>query len=78
MNFVLLEDDKHLQPAQNLIPVASKALADAAPADFAATLNAIQAKLTTDALTQMGAAINIQHDEIADVAQTFLQDNGLL
>jgi osmoprotectant transport system substrate-binding protein len=78
MNFVLLQDDKHLQPAQNLIPVASKALADAAPADFAATLNAIQAKLTTDALTQMGAAINIQHDEIADVAQKFLQDNGLL
>ena len=41
MNLVLLADDKHLQPAQNMVPVASKELADAAPADFAATLNAI-------------------------------------
>src|SRR4029077_15705648 len=51
-NFVLLADDKHLQPAQNILPIASKELADAAPADFAETLNAITAKLTTEALTQ--------------------------
>lgn len=78
MNLVLLADDKHLQPAQNLVPVASKELADAAPADFAETLNAITAKLTTDALTQLGAAIVLNHEEIADVARQFLQDNGLL
>lgn len=78
MNLVLLADDKHLQPAQNLVPVASKELADAAPADFAETLNAITAKLTTEALTQLGAAINLNHEEITDVARQFLQDNGLL
>jgi osmoprotectant transport system substrate-binding protein len=78
MNFVLLTDDKHLQPAQNLVPVATKVLADAAPADFAETLNAITAKLTTEALTQLGAAIVVNHDEIPDVARQFLKDNGLL
>ncbi|MGZ8563800.1 MAG: glycine betaine ABC transporter substrate-binding protein, partial [Candidatus Limnocylindria bacterium] len=78
MNLVLLEDDKHLQPAQNMVPVASKALADAAPTDFAATLNAIQAKLTTEALTQLGVEINLNHKELADVAEQFLKDNGLL
>jgi osmoprotectant transport system substrate-binding protein len=78
MNLVLLTDDKHLQPAQNMLPVASKELADAAPADFAETLNAISAKLTTEALTQLGVSININHDEIPDVAKKFLQDNGLL
>jgi osmoprotectant transport system substrate-binding protein len=78
MNLVLLEDDKHLQPAQNLVPVATKALADPAPADFASTLNAIQAKLTTAALTQLGAAINLNHQDIAEVATKFLKDNGLL
>ena len=78
MNLVLLADDKHLQPAQNMVPIATKALADAAGADFAATLNAITAKLTTEALTQMGASINLNHDEIKDVAHKFLQDNGLL
>lgn len=78
MNLVLLADDKHLQPAQNMVPVASKALADAAPADFAETLNAIQAKLTTEALTKLGVEININHKELADVAKQFLKDNGLL
>jgi osmoprotectant transport system substrate-binding protein len=78
MNFVLLDDDKHLQPAQNLIPIAAKSLADATPSDFAETLNAIQAKLTTDALTQLGASINIKHEEIPAVATKFLKDNGLL
>jgi osmoprotectant transport system substrate-binding protein len=78
MNLVLLADDKHLQPAQNMVPVASKELADSAPADFAATLNAIQAKLTTEALTKLGVEININHKDLADVARQFLTDNGLL
>lgn len=78
MNFVLLEDDKHLQPAQNMVPLATKALADAAGADFAETLNAITAKLTTEALTKLGEAIVVKHDEIPDVATQFLKDNGLL
>jgi osmoprotectant transport system substrate-binding protein len=78
MNLVLLADDKHLQPAQNMVPLASKALADAAPADFAETLNAIQALLTTDALTQLGVSINIDHEDFADVATAFLTDNGLI
>lgn len=78
MNLVLLTDDKHLQPAQNMVPVATKALADAAPADFADTLNAIQAKLTTEALTKLGVEININHKELAEVAKQFLTDNGLL
>lgn len=78
MNFVLLEDDQHLQPAQNVVPIASKELADAAPADFAETLNAITAKLTTEALTKLGEAIVVKHGEIPDVATQFLKDNGLL
>jgi osmoprotectant transport system substrate-binding protein len=78
MNLVLLEDDKHLQPAQNMVPIASKDLADAGGSALADTLNAITAKLTTQALTELGAAININHDEIPDVARKFLQDNGLI
>lgn len=78
LNLVLLDDDKHLQPAQNMVPVASKALADAGGADLAATLNAITAKLTTAALTQLGVEISINHKELAEVATQFLQDNGLL
>jgi osmoprotectant transport system substrate-binding protein len=78
MNLVLLEDDKHLQPAQNIVPIASKELADAGGSALADTLNAITAKLTTQALTELGAAININHDEITDVDRKFLQYNGLI
>jgi osmoprotectant transport system substrate-binding protein len=78
MNLVLLTDDKHLQPAQNLVPIASKDLADAGGAELADTLNAITAKLTTEALTQLGVSIVVNHEEIADVARQFLQDNSLI
>lgn len=77
-NFKLLEDDKHLQPAQNILAVATKELADAAPADFAETINAINAALTTEALTQLGVEIVVDQTDMADVARTFLEDNGLL
>jgi len=78
LNLVLLEDDKHLQPAQNMLPIATKDLADAGGSELADTLNAITAKLTTEALTQLGVAINVNHQEIPDVARKFLQDNGLI
>jgi osmoprotectant transport system substrate-binding protein len=77
-NFKLLEDDMHLQPAQNMVGVATKELADAAPADFAETINAINAALTTEALTQLGVEIVVNQTDMAEVAHTFLQDNGLL
>ena len=74
-NFKLLDDDMHLQPAQNMLAVATQALADAAPADFAETINAA---LTTEVLTQLGVEIVVDQTEMADVAHTFLEDNGLL
>ncbi len=77
-NFKLLDDDKSLQPAQNMVGVATKELADAAPADFAETINAINALLTTEALTQLGVEIVVDQTDMADVAHNFLTDNGLL
>ena len=77
-NLALMEDDKHLQPAQNMVGVATAELADAAPADFAETINAINALLTTEALTQLGVEIVVDQTDMADVAHNFLEDNGLL
>jgi osmoprotectant transport system substrate-binding protein len=77
-NLTLLEDDKHLQPAQNMVGVATKELADAGGPDLADTIDAINGKLTTEALTQLGVEINVDQKDIADVAQSFLTDNGLL
>jgi osmoprotectant transport system substrate-binding protein len=77
-NFKLLADDMTLQPAQNMVGVATQELADAAPADFAETINAINAALTTEVLTQLGVEIVVDQTDMADVAQNFLEDNGLL
>jgi osmoprotectant transport system substrate-binding protein len=77
-NFALLEDDMALQPAQNMVAVASQELADTAPDDFAETLNAINATLTTEALTQLGVQIVVDQTSMEDVARQFLEDNGLL
>ncbi len=77
-NFVLLQDDKHSQPVDNMAPVVRKDLLAAAPADFASTLNAISAKLTTEELTKLGVEVNINHKTEAEVAKKWLTDNGLI
>jgi osmoprotectant transport system substrate-binding protein len=75
-NFVLLDDDKQSQAADNMAPIVSKELAAAAP-DLVTKLNAISAKLTTDALTKMGSKVAVDHQKPEDVARQFLEDNGL-
>ena len=77
-NFVLLDDDKRSQPADNMAPVVRKDLLAGAPADFADTLTAISAKLTTDELTALGVEINNNHKTEAEVAKKWLTDNGLI
>lgn len=77
-NFVLLTDDKGLQPAQNIAPVARKDLLDAAPDDFEATLNAVSAKLTTAELTKLNVSVSVNHVSFADAAHQWLTDNGLI
>ncbi|MGI8872261.1 MAG: ABC transporter substrate-binding protein [Candidatus Limnocylindria bacterium] len=76
-NFVLLEDDKKSQAADNMVPVVRKDLLNAAGPDFSAALNAVSSKLTTDALTTMGLKVNVNKEKVADVARQFLADNGL-
>src|SRR4051812_20808989 len=76
--YVVLTDPKGIFGFQNIVPVVSrKVLATQGPA-FAATLNAVSAKLTNDALQGMNAAVDLDHQKPAAVARAFLRDNGLL
>ncbi len=77
-NFVLLEDDQGLQPAQNIVPVATAELAEGAPEDFAETLNAVVAELTTEELTSLGVQVAVEQRSYADVAEEWLTDKGLV
>jgi osmoprotectant transport system substrate-binding protein len=77
-NLTLLEDDKHLQPAQNIVGVATQELADAGGTELADTIDAIDAELTTEVLTQLGVEINVDQKDITDVAHDFLDSHGLM
>jgi len=74
--WVLLQDDKHLQLADNVVPVVSQKLVDGYGDTLTSALNAVSAKLTTENLTQMNTDV-ADGKEAKDVAATFLKANGL-
>ncbi len=74
---VLLDDDKHIQPAQNLVPAVSSDFLKAHP-DVAAPLNQLMAALTTEKLTQLNGEIAVDRKTPEDVAHEFLTQAGLV
>jgi len=77
LGFVLLQDDKAIQPAQNLVPAASSSFLAAHP-DVAAPLNELMSKLTTDVLTQLNAKVAVDREKADQVAQDWLSQAGLI
>jgi osmoprotectant transport system substrate-binding protein len=74
---VLLEDDKQIQPAQNLVPaVSTEWLAD--NQDVEAILNDLMAALTTEKLTELNGQVSVDRAKPEDVATEFLEAEGLL
>jgi osmoprotectant transport system substrate-binding protein len=73
---VVLEDDKHLQNADNVIPGVNAKTAEAQPALLPA-LNAVSAKLTTADLIDMNAAVDVQRQSAEDVAAAWVASSGV-
>ncbi len=73
---VVLEDDKHLQLADNVTPVVNAATAATNPAVLPA-LDAVSAKLTTDELIKLNAAVDVDRKSAPDVASGWVRDNDL-
>ena len=74
---VVLEDDKQIQPAQNLVPAVSNTFLADHP-DVAEVLNPLMAALTTDNLTELNGRVAVEREKPEDVALDFLQQEGLL
>ena len=72
--FVVLEDDKHLFAAQNIVPIINK---DKNTPGVASVLNGIQAKLTTEAISGMLDQVYNDKADPTDVAAQWLSDEGL-
>jgi len=73
-DFVVLEDPKSNFAAQNVVPIIAK---DKVTDGVKTVLNGIQAKLTTEGLVDMNGKVSNDKEDPADVAKTWLADNGL-
>jgi len=74
---VVLEDDKQIQPAQNLVPAVSSAFLEENP-DVAEVLNPLMGALTTENLTELNGRVAVDREQPEDVALDFLESEGLL
>jgi len=72
---VLLEDDKQLQLADNLVPAVN---ADAATPELVDALNKLASELTTDDLIELNRQVDAERQQAGDVARAWLQDRGLI
>jgi osmoprotectant transport system substrate-binding protein len=69
--FVLLEDDKQLQLADNLIPVVRKEIVDA-NAGVTDVLNTVMSRLTQTELTNLNKAVTVDLKSSGDVARDWI------
>lgn len=77
LGLVILEDDKSLQNAENLVPIVnSDWLKDNDKAEKA--LNELSAVLTTEDLTILIGKVDLDREKAADVAKEYLEDKGLI
>jgi osmoprotectant transport system substrate-binding protein len=72
--FVDLVDNKHLQPADHLVPVIRKSVDTAAAAT---AINAMDAKLTETQLAKLDTEVSVDHDDPSTVAAQWLKSQGL-
>ena len=76
-NYVVLKDPKNIFGFQHIAPIVNKKTLDQQGPEFAQTINAVSAKLTTEAMQKMNGAVDLDKQSPASVAKTFLQANGL-
>ena len=77
LSLVLLEDDKGIQPAQNLTPAVNSDFLKKNP-DLSGLFDKLSSALTTDDLATMNSEVDLDRKKPADVAAQFLKDKGLL
>ncbi|GAA0577395.1 ABC transporter substrate-binding protein [Kribbella sandramycini] len=73
-NLVVLEDPEHIHLPNNIVPLIRT---DHKSPDVASTLNAVQAKLTTEGLTDLVKRIDVGKESADAVAKDWLSKNPL-
>jgi osmoprotectant transport system substrate-binding protein len=77
--WVVLDDDKQTQPADNIAPIVrNDLLAKVDQEKFKKTLNDVSAKIDTKTLAQLYYDVAINHKDLKDVASAWLKSVGLV
>ena len=76
-HLVVLADNRGLQPAENVVPVVRRAIAERYGTGLVAALNAVSARLSTPALTALDAQVELDGRAPSTVAEQWLHDQGL-
>lgn len=77
-DFIVLEDDKGIVGAENVVPVVREEIVDAYGEEFTELLNEISGSLTTEGLTELNRKVDVDKEDPEDVAAEWLRQEGLL
>ncbi len=77
-DFVLLEDDKGIVGAENVLPIVREEITSAYGAEFSELIDSITAKLTTAGLTELNKQVDVDKSSPDDVAGAWLSENGFV
>ncbi len=73
-DFVALEDDKGLQTAESITPIIRE---DALDDTVEGALNDVSAALSTETMIELNSRVEIDQEDAAEVAASFLEDEGI-
>ncbi|HWA53339.1 MAG TPA: glycine betaine ABC transporter substrate-binding protein [Solirubrobacterales bacterium] len=74
--FVILEDDKEVFPAGNVIFVTKKSVAEEAGPDYEKTIVAVQKGLTLEVMQELNARVELEKKSAKQVAGEYLKSAG--
>ena len=74
--YTILEDDKGVLPAGNVIFISDEKTAQDAGPDYQATIEKVQEGLSLEVMQELNARVDIDKQKPADVAAEYLQEAG--
>jgi osmoprotectant transport system substrate-binding protein len=77
-DLVLLSDDRHLQPAENVVPVIASSAMARYGKRLAGAVNVVSAQLTSQALLFMGWRVEVAGAGVTAEARAWLERHGVL
>lgn len=76
-DFVILTDDRELQPAENVVPVVRTAVVETHGRDVVEVLDRVSAALTTRELVAMNVSVQVEQQDLNQVVTGWLEEHSL-